>query len=200
MCIDKHDSSIFHSLRSYWATNPQADLTDVVFQVASLLSIQNGSGYTPPVGQKPSNSGKPYYRKSWNKRRTANNINLDTTGSPTRSSRRRSKSPPVMDIQPPSMPSTLRYQQRAPHHRFSLLAQLSVTCVTTPAISLRDARSWASIFSTPGDHTLDQQPKVSGQPPTGIPESSAEQSKNRFRGRGHSCSSSSVQQTLVFQT
>lgn len=38
--IESVDASIRHSLRNYWATNAQADLTDIVFQAEPPLSIE----------------------------------------------------------------------------------------------------------------------------------------------------------------
>lgn len=42
--IKRVDASIGNSLRHYWAQNPQADLTDIMFQSKSLPFIQKDAG------------------------------------------------------------------------------------------------------------------------------------------------------------
>lgn len=57
--IEEVNQSLRHSLQNYWATNPEADLTDIAFQAESVLAIQKKSGQQPVVCKPPTDSGKP---------------------------------------------------------------------------------------------------------------------------------------------
>lgn len=48
--IGKVDSSIGLSLIEYWAPNPQAELTDIIFKEQSVLKILKGSTIPPQTG------------------------------------------------------------------------------------------------------------------------------------------------------
>lgn len=43
--IEGVDELIRHSLRNYWATNQQADLSETAFHAKSLMEIQKESGH-----------------------------------------------------------------------------------------------------------------------------------------------------------
>lgn len=61
--IELVDSSIRHSFRNNWTTHPEADLTEIAFQVESLLPIEKGSGNPSLDNQQQTSSKKLYTQK-----------------------------------------------------------------------------------------------------------------------------------------
>lgn len=99
MFIEVIHQSKRHSLQNYCTTSSQADLTDFSFDAEPLLDIQKESGQQPIVNKLSISLRNPYYVKPWAKLSTTNNVNTDTTCSPSHSSKRRFKALPLRRVQ-----------------------------------------------------------------------------------------------------
>lgn len=83
------DSSILHSLRKYWTSNPQVHLTNIFIKAQSLLAIRKEIAKSPPAGIQNATS-KQFGKESWHNK-TANFVVTESTTQPSRSFRRQSK-------------------------------------------------------------------------------------------------------------
>lgn len=120
--IESRDASIHHSLQHYWASHPQADLTDIAFYANSLLAIQKSSRDAAHK-KKVDDLARPYKKKPW-QCTLANNVNKNTTSSPTRGTRKRSRSHPVLHINP--------YHSKTTAPRASSTSSSSIPSIASP--------------------------------------------------------------------
>lgn len=98
MFIESVDMPICYSLRNQYATNSQADLTNIVFQGELLLSMQKGSENNSTRNYPNTNPANPYIYKSWNSCNVLSIVNTETTATLTRRTRCHSPSSQMPEI------------------------------------------------------------------------------------------------------
>lgn len=80
--IEGVDPSICHSTWKYGATDPQIDLTDILYKEQSLLLMHNGATKSANTGNSSAYS-KQYGKRSW-MMLAAHTIEIESSTSPTR--------------------------------------------------------------------------------------------------------------------
>lgn len=95
-----HPIAIVTVTTSLLTQNTSVGLTEIALQTKSLSCIQKGADFAVTTYQNSPHQGRTFNRKARHNTASADAVKTDAIRTPPRSSRRRSRSPPVLNVHP----------------------------------------------------------------------------------------------------